>query len=172
MLHGKTSQQISSNSTTKNTYSFLTSSANSPSSSRSLQKTADTVISKIEQLLSQYGPSSTPRSYKIEANGRIYRCTRQHICTINTIQPFTRSCASQYQNSTKQDNNSLKRPPPAQNRAKTFIPGPSAPPKPVYKSLTRPPQPHSSNNNTGITGPSTPKTNIPKKVSLQDHYHH
>ena len=27
-------------------------------------------------------PSSTPRSYKIEANGRIYHCTRQHIHTI------------------------------------------------------------------------------------------
>ena len=109
-------------------------------------------------------PSSTPRSYKIEANGRIYCRTRQHIHTINTIQPFTRPCASQYQNSTKQDNNSLIRPPPALNRAKAFIPGPSVPPKPVYKSLTRPPQPHSSNNNTAITGPSTTNTNIPKSL--------
>ena len=33
-------------------------------------------------------PSSTPRSYKIEANGRIYCRTRQHICTIHTIHPL------------------------------------------------------------------------------------
>ena len=108
-------------------------------------------------------PSSTPRSYKIEANGRIYCCTRQHIRTLNNIQPFTRPSASQYQNSTKQDN-SLPRPPSAQNRAKTFISGPSAPPKPAYKRLPRPPQPHSSNKNTAITGPSTTNTNIPKSL--------
>ena len=109
-------------------------------------------------------PSSTPRSYKIEANGRIYRHTRQHICTINNIQPFTRPSASQYQNSTKQDNNNLPRLPSVQNKAKTFISGPSAPPKPVYKRLPRPPQPHPSNKNTAITGPSTTSTNIPKSL--------
>ena len=109
-------------------------------------------------------PSSTPRIYKIEANGRIYCCTRQHICTINTIQPFTRPCASQHQNSTKQENNSPTRPPSVQNRTKTFIPGPSMPPKPVYKSLTRPPQPHSSNKNTAITGPSTTNTTMSKSL--------
>ena len=113
-------------------------------------------------------PSSTPWSYKIEANGRIYHCTRQHIHAINTIQPFTRPCASQHQHSTKQDNNSLTRPPPAQNRAKTFIPGPSVPPKPVYKSLSRPPQPHSSNNNKPLQD-HLQQTIIYKKVSLQDH---
>ena len=36
--------------------------------------------------------------------------------------------------------------------------------KTVYKSLPRPPQPHSSNNNTAITGPSTTNTNIPKRL--------
>ena len=89
---------------------------------------------------------------------------RQHICTINTIQPFTRPCASQYQNSTKQDKNSLTRPSPAHNRAKTFIPGPSAPPKPVYNCLSRPPEPHSSNSNTVITEASTTNTTIPKSL--------
>ena len=38
------------------------------------------------------------------------------------------------------------------------------PPKPVYKSLTRPPQPPSSNKNTVITGPSTTNITIPKSL--------
>ena len=33
--------------------------------------------------------ASTPRSYKIEANGRIYCCTRHQIPTINVDTPFS-----------------------------------------------------------------------------------
>ena len=107
-------------------------------------------------------PSSTTRSYKIEANGRIYCHTRQHICRINVITPFTRPCATQCQKSNKQCKDILIRPSPAHNRAKIFITGPSAPPKSVCNSLTRPPLLNSSKAKTVITGPSTTNTAISK----------
>ena len=109
-------------------------------------------------------PSSTPRSYKIEANGRIYHCTRQHISTINAITLFTRPCATLCQKSNKQCKDSLTRPSPAHNRAKTFITRPFAPPKSVCNSLTRPPLPHTPKANTVITGPSTTNTTITKSL--------
>ena len=116
-------------------------------------------------------PSSTPRSYKIEAKGRIYHHTRQHIHTINTIQPFTRPCASQYQNSTKQDNNSLTRPSPVQNRAKhsfqdhlchqnQFIKVLQDHHNHIFPLKIQPLQDHLQ------------QTLLYQKTSLQDHYHH
>ena len=44
--------------------------------------------------------ASTPRSYKIEANGRIYCCTRQHIHTINVDTPIIRPIATKCQSLT------------------------------------------------------------------------
>ena len=52
--------------------------------------------------------ASTPRHYKTEANGRIYHCTRQHICTNNADTPFTRPSAIQHQKSKQQPRDSHK----------------------------------------------------------------